>query len=128
MTAARGSNEDTGEMDWATGDPAVLVNSCIRCHRRWYLPRRWCPACGSDDVIRTRSSGVGQTAAVTVIHRRTGGGQPIGIALVDLDEGVRMMARCHLTTLVGIRVRLTFVPAEDPNQNNSLIPYCEDLV
>lgn len=128
MTAARGSNEDTGDMDWATGEPAVFVSACIRCDRRWYLPRRWCPACGSEDVIRTRSSGVGQTAAVTVIYRRTGGDDPIGIALVDLDEGVRMMARCHLTTLVGTRVRLTFVSSEDPSWNGGLIPYCEELV
>lgn len=127
MTAAPDSNK-TADMEWATGEPAVLVTACTRCDRRWYLPRRWCPECGSEDVKRTRSSGMGRTAAVTVIHRRTGGAAPIGIALVDLDEGVRMMARCPLTTHVGARVKLAFVPSDDPHWSGSLIPHCEEIV
>jgi hypothetical protein len=40
----------------------------------------------------------------------------LGIALVDLDEGVRVMGRCSAELAVGQRVRVAFTP----------VPFFED--
>lgn len=95
-------------VDWTEGTPAVLVRRCRDCGHRWYLRRTFCPACASAEIGASRATGGGTVAAVTVVRRRPGRAEPVGIALVDLDEGVRVMGRCPLTATVGLRVTLGF--------------------
>lgn len=64
-----------------------------------------------------QSAGLGTVYACTVIRPR--GGEPRGIALIDLDEGFRMMSRVRADdVVVGMRVRVAFeegVPLFDPS-------------
>ena len=57
------------------------------------------------------SAGLGTVYATTIVHRR--GEDPYNVALIDLDEGFRMMSRVEglppEDVRIGMRVRVRFV-------------------
>lgn len=107
--------------DWTRGGDAVRAQRCPNGHA-WYLPRQRCPRC-SAAVEWFVPSGRGTVFAVTTVHRRTDGvSGPIGIALVDLDEGVRVMSQCPPGTGIGSRVQ---VAARADAETGKVAPFCE---
>ncbi|MFJ6852460.1 Zn-ribbon domain-containing OB-fold protein [Streptomyces sp. NPDC091271] len=89
---------------------------CAACDRAVFYPRVLCPHCGADDALSWRtSSGRGVVYASTVLHKR--GTDPYNVALVDLDEGFRMMSRIEGVppedVAIGSPVRLDVVTGED---------------
>jgi uncharacterized OB-fold protein len=85
--------------DWTEGTTHVVVSRCAACGHRWYIRRPRCPHCGSREVRRSVSAGAGTVAAQTVLHPASG--PPFGVCLVDLTEGIRVMARCTPSLPVG---------------------------
>lgn len=85
----------------------MQVQRCTACRRFVFYPRAVCPYCFGAALEWTPVSGRGTVHAVTVVHRAPSPElqpeTPYVVALVDLEEGVRLMAR------------LTGVPA-DPAQ------------
>lgn len=89
---------------------------CAACRRPQFYPRAFCTACGRTDLEWRRSRGAGTVHAVTVVYRPPTpafkGDVPYAIALVDLDEGFRMMANVvggdPEGVRIGDRVRVTF--------------------
>jgi len=116
------ASPDGTPSDWTDGTPALLVSHCEACGRKWYLRRPACPSCGGARITRIPAAGRGHVAAVTVAHRRVRGGDPIGIALVDLEEGVRVMTRCRRGTTVGQAVSIAIVSLNEPGETSSLVP------
>lgn len=84
----------------ATRGRELLVQWCIRCQRPLFYPRAVCPSCLGDQLEWRPSTGSGTVYAVTVEHRPQYPGMqdraPYAVALVDLDDGIRMM-----TNVVG---------------------------
>ena len=80
---------------------------CGSCSRVVFHPRVICPFCGSADLAWKESSGAGTVYATTAVAHR--GGEPHNVAMVDLDEGFRMMSRVEGVPAeevkVGERVR-----------------------
>lgn len=95
--------------DWTQGVPELLVSRCVGCSQRWYFRRETCPRCGSADISKTPAGGGGVVVACTTVHRNAAGKPPFGVALVHLDEGVRVMGRCVAGTRVGRRVTAYFL-------------------
>lgn len=100
--------------DWTRGEPRLVVVRCDRCGMRWYLPRAHCPLCGSRDATPSPAGGRGLCVAVTRLHVTTAGpdddSPPLGLALVELDEGPLVMGRVHDDALApGDRARVSFV-------------------
>lgn len=114
----------TAPEDWTTGEPRLLAQHCSDGHV-WYLPRTRCPVCGAE-VTSFEPRGTGVVFAQTTLHRRTtavsADNEAIGIALVDLDEGMRMMARCAPGTPIGSRVVVSIILEPGSQQ---LLPRCE---
>lgn len=80
---------------------AIQLQHCGACGLFVYYPRALCPACFSDDLTWTPVSGRGVVHAFTIPHRHpnqafTANG-PYVVALVELDEGARL-----LSTLVDV--------------------------
>jgi uncharacterized OB-fold protein len=77
-----------------TGKP-ITFQLCAACAARWYLERERCARCGSTALTSQPASGEGRVFAVTIVHRAPDAEfaalVPYRIALVDLDEGVRVM-------------------------------------
>src|SRR5437763_15125537 len=59
--------------------------------RAVFYPRVICPFTGSDRLEWRVSAGLGTVYATTVTHPRDGA--PYNVALVDCDEGFRLMSR-----------------------------------
>ncbi len=84
----------------ATRSGQLLLQWCRRCERPIFYPRVVCPGCLGDELEWRPSSGTGRVYAVTVEHKpqdpRMAEQAPYAVALVELDEGVRL-----LTNIVG---------------------------
>lgn len=94
--------------DWTQGGTRLHYQSCPACGHRWYFRRAACPHCGGESLSIAASDGLGVVVAITWVHRAPDDAfralVPYGIALVDLDEGVRVMAHAGLETAIGDRV------------------------
>lgn len=113
----------------ALADARLELERCEDCAALSLVPRGFCAACGSTRIAPAAISGRGRIAAITTIHRAPTPEYrervPYAIALVDLEDGVRLMghaadglavgaevvARVHS---VGARDLLLFDPAEGP--------------
>ena len=69
---------------------------CRACQKAYWYPRDFCPACGSRDVERRKSSGRGKLYTHAIHYRAFHPGWaneiPYVTALIDLDEGVRIFS------------------------------------
>lgn len=93
--------------------PRLLGSQCPACAIKTYPARSFCPHCRNDGLVPPRPvplSPDGAVFAFTVIHQAPGGRKtPYVLALVDLDDQVRVLAQIHATpndVYVGLRVSL----------------------
>lgn len=75
---------------------------CGGCGAAVFYPRVLCPACGSPDLAWETSAGRGTVYATTTVYRRDA--DPYNVALVDLDEGFRMMSRVESIPPEGVEI------------------------
>jgi uncharacterized OB-fold protein len=70
----------------------LRLQKCAACNHVYFPPRPFCPQCASSDVSVLRASGRA-TLHSYVIHHRPAPGfvPPYSIAVVELEEGPRMM-------------------------------------
>jgi uncharacterized OB-fold protein len=95
--------------DWTGGSPAIMTSICAQCAHRWYLHRELCPRCAGVDIERHPSAPTGTVVAVTSIAPRLDpAGVGLSVALVDLDDGIRILARCGAELRPGHAVRWLF--------------------
>jgi hypothetical protein len=71
----------------------LRLQRCDACSHAYFPPRPFCPKCASRSVSVFRASGRGTLASYVIHHRPMPGFEPpYSIALVDLEEGPRMMS------------------------------------
>lgn len=70
-----------------------MLQQCEGCARFIFHPRMLCPHCGSTSLTWRAAGSRGTVYATTVVARKASEGGPYHVALVDMDEGVRMMSR-----------------------------------
>ena len=73
----------------------LRIQRCRACSRAYFYPRPLCPHCGSRDVEWFTASGKGKLYSYVINHRAPPGFRdavPYVIAVVQLDEGPRMMS------------------------------------
>ena len=78
----------------------LRIQRCRTCGEAYFYPRPFCPHCSSRDVEWFTASGRGKLHTYVISHRPAPGFQdyvPYVIAIVELDEGPRMM-----TNIVGV--------------------------
>jgi uncharacterized protein len=75
----------------------LLLPYCADCERAFFYPRSICPRCHSAEVSWRVSAGRGVVYAVTVVHRLPSKKleAPYSVALVDLQDGCRVLMRVH---------------------------------
>ena len=74
-------------------DGELRLQRCTACTESYFPPRPFCPKCGSRDVEVYKASGRGVLWSYVINHRPRPdmGAEPYAIAVVQLDEGPRMM-------------------------------------
>jgi uncharacterized OB-fold protein len=93
----------------------LRIQRCTACSRAVFYPRSICPHCHADQLVWIVASGKGTIYSYTVAHQGFGpfaADVPFIIAIVELEEGVRMMSRIigapRERVAVGVAVRVTF--------------------
>ena len=88
---------------------------CQDCSSAVFYPRVLCPVCGSISLEWQTSGGRGVVYATTTVYRRDD--EPYNVALVDLEEGFRMMSRVEGVPAeeveIGLRVRVEMREEDD---------------
>lgn len=98
----------------------LRLQKCVSCYSVYFPPRPFCPACSSKEIEIIASSGKGKIHTFIISNFRSPGfDTPYSIAVVELEEGPRM-----LTNIVGCEqssdvikmemdVEAVFEPASD---------------
>jgi len=100
-------------LDWTAGGAGIVYQRCEGCTSVWYFQRTFCPHCGRGSPSTLQASGRGTVHAATVVARAPSeelrAHAPYLIALVDADEGFRLMAHGDRMLAIGDRVRARFI-------------------
>jgi hypothetical protein len=121
---------ESGEFWEATREGRLLVQWCTACDKPIFFPRAFCPECGTTKVgegleWRTASGRATVYSYTVEQHPATSGatfsgGEPYVVALVELEEGVRMLTNvvgCPVSDVtVGMAVVVTWEPLSDGRQ------------
>jgi uncharacterized OB-fold protein len=105
----------------ATRERRLLVQWCTSCDEPVWFPREVCLRCLGNTLEWRAASGAGSVYAFLVEHRPNlpdvFGDAPYVVALVELEEGVRMMTNvvgcAPGEVTVGMPVRVTWEPLSD---------------
>ena len=105
----------------ATREQRLLVQWCEECDAGIYYPRWACPTCLGGDLTWKESTGRGELYTFNVLHQAANPMMadmvPYVVALVELDEGVRMLTNIvdtpHDDLKVGMAVTVAWEPLSD---------------
>ena len=73
-----------------------MLQQCNDCQKYIFYPRIICPHCYSENTTWKEASGQGEVVSYTVVHRAMPPFKeetPYTVALIQLNEGVRMISR-----------------------------------
>ena len=93
-----------------------------------FFPRLVAPTTGSPNLEWRVSKGLGTVHATTVVYYRNEA--PLNCALIDLDEGFRMMSRVEgidpLEVKIGMRVKVSMHPGDEKQSPYPVFTPAED--
>ncbi|MBI2935551.1 MAG: Zn-ribbon domain-containing OB-fold protein [Chloroflexi bacterium] len=90
----------------------LLLPRCLDCGRFHFYPRALCPHCWSRNLEWVKATGRGKLYSYVINHRPAPGFEqdaPYVIAVVELDEGVRLMSN-----IVGVEPDPAKLPLDMP--------------
>jgi len=99
----------------AAAERRLVVQACNRCDHRQFYPRPFCLACSARDLRFVSIPGSGSVYSCTVVRIAVLPDlpPPYVIALIDLDEGARLLTRVlDLECAIGDRVVLDWLMRE----------------
>jgi uncharacterized OB-fold protein len=104
----------------------LRIQRCASCSKAVFYPRALCPHCFAEQLSWIVASGRGTIYSYTVAHQAFGPfaeDVPFVVAIIELEEGVRMMSRLidapRERVTVGAVVKVTFEKVEE----NLTLPY-----
>jgi uncharacterized OB-fold protein len=104
----------------------LQLQQCGGCHSFIYYPRDRCPRCLSDQLEWRPVSGRGKVYSYTTVRRastRSFADKPYVLAIVELDEGVRMTTNLEAppeTIKIGMPVTVFF---DDVTPERTLVKF-----
>lgn len=97
------------------GKGELAYQVCTDDNTPVFFPRVVAPATGSANLEWRVSKGLGTVYSTTVVHYRNEA--PLNVALIDLDEGFRMMSRVEgadpMQVKIGMRVKVRMHPGNE---------------
>lgn len=111
-------NRDSAYFWEGTAHGELRIQRCNACQALRHPPGPTCPDCGAFDRGHVVASGLGHVYSY-VVHRHPpvpGKELPIVIALIDLDEGVRMVGEVAADpedVAIGTRLQVDFDRIDD---------------
>ena len=80
------------------------IQLCGACGKHVFYPRVVCSHCGSPELSWVAPSGNGTVYSTTVVRRKPDDGGDLNVALIDLEEGVRMMSRVEGVAPAAVKI------------------------
>ncbi len=103
-----------------------LLRHCNACGHDHYYPRPFCPACWSDDVAWKEASGRATLYTYSVVHVNDlppfNERVPYVAAIVELDEGPRVMTNVEGTVFEDLHVGMALVVEDKAISDDVTIP------
>lgn len=88
----------------------LRIQQCRDCGARFFYPRGQCPECLSPDTDWIKASGRGTIYSYSIVRRPPGPAfqpdVPYVVALIDLEEGVRMMSNVEGSPVEAVKIGL----------------------
>ena len=104
----------------------LLLQHCQQCQQYQFYPRLYCMQCGSAKLQWAEASGRGRIYSYTIIHRNKTPefvqDVPYNVAIIQLDEGPRMMANIVGSDNSQLRVDLPVTVVFDPVTDEISVP------
>ncbi|MBK4720852.1 Zn-ribbon domain-containing OB-fold protein [Azospirillum sp. YIM DDC1] len=102
----------------ACAEGVLTYQRCAACGHVQFPPRPFCTECRAAGPVTERSAGLGAIHSFTIVHRAPTpafkADTPYALALVDFDEGFRLMVNLRgcppEDARIGLRVRVLFEP------------------
>ena len=98
----------------------LRLQRCNDCQKTYFPPRPFCPGCAARAVSVFAATGKGRLYSYVIHHRQVPGfDPPYAIAVVELDEGPRMMTNitgCPQTPealVLDMKVEVAFEKQDD---------------
>jgi uncharacterized OB-fold protein len=99
----------------------LMIQTCNDCGLKIFYPRKYCPDCWSANLGWFEASGRGKVFSYSItmagVEERFAEDLPFVLALVDLEEGIRMMTNiveCKPDEVsIGMDVKVTFRDVTD---------------
>jgi uncharacterized protein len=92
----------------AIAEQRLTVRKCQDCGHTHFMPRHLCPNCWSDKLEAIDASGRGRVHSFTIIRRASDPAFahlcPYVVALIDLEEGPRMMSNILGDDALEVRI------------------------
>jgi uncharacterized OB-fold protein len=109
-------NADSAVYWQAAKNNKLMLRRCKSCGEVHFMPRYLCPVCWSEDLVWFEAKGKGNVHSFSIIRRASSAAYaprvPYVVALIDLDEGPRMMSNIvgsdALDVAIGDAVTLEF--------------------
>jgi uncharacterized OB-fold protein len=102
----------------AAREGRLVAQRCSSCGRLLHPPRPMCPDCLSIEIEVVELSGLGSVYSYTVVHHPQNPRfeYPLVAALVDLDEGIRLVSNlvgeAARAPAIGLQVHVAFAPTD----------------
>jgi len=95
------------------GELAYQVNKDT--NKPFFYPRAIAPETGSANIEWRVSKGLGTVYTPTAVHYK--GEAPLNVAMIDMDEGYRLMSRVEgidaMDVKIGLRVKVKVIPGDE---------------
>jgi uncharacterized OB-fold protein len=103
-------DNDTKVFWEACNNERLVIQQCLDCSSYIFYPRIICPHCMSGQIEWKEVSGKGKVYSYTVARRPAdpnfSDDVPYVVALVELDEGVRMMTNIINTSVESVHCEM----------------------
>lgn len=101
--AFQGPGPDARFRDALAGG-TLMIQRCRNCGEYTFYPRVLCRHCGSKDLSDVPAGGRGTVYSTSVVRQKPEQGGDYNIALIDLEEGPRLMSQ--VTGVAPAEVRI----------------------
>ncbi|MCA2242287.1 MULTISPECIES: Zn-ribbon domain-containing OB-fold protein [Mycobacterium] len=127
MTAPDRPTIDADGQAWwsATQDRRLLVNACGSCGQKSLYARPFCPHCWAEDVELAPATGRARLYTWSVIHHNAAPFDvrtPYVLAMVDLEEGPRLMTVVENCRVEDLRADMELVIAFRDDEDGFVVP------
>ncbi|GFG50216.1 DNA-binding protein [Mycolicibacterium agri] len=108
----------------------LMVTACAACGRKSLYARPFCPHCWSEDVALSPATGRARLYTWTVVHQNAApfdSRTPYVVAMVDLEEGPRLMTQLEGCAADDLRPDLELTAAFREDDDGFVVPVFRPL-